>query len=512
MRSSILKNSTIRLLADCRKASGLLAFGLTVIYGAATFADDDPAPMQLDFMGQTELPMEIIKGSKPATADNIVPADRDTEEAVQIPEETKGEPLEILTGSRNAASETASEESFDSGTLQEEEVEQPAKENARLSDRTVAQIDRLTGRLVNQSRDAWLRGLMDQSSYAAWLDMASTTQLRIAKQQGDDLRILQILKDQVALWAEAAAELEEFDQPAARGWQADLAHSQVMLLRAKLQYSTATGQPLHQADELAYRQLAARHLDARLQDFQTGTGTAASVLAAARMVDEQLVMPESAGDSASADRSVAVARFQVDRPVALRSALNEILRPVHLETFPQAISLRDLAEDRAAIRLAATFTDYVATLEAARNAERYLSQLDQQSAAVAARQFARFQTGTATPSGMLREWWLQETIAGTLAEELRDDSSFYTAQTQRLEGIHQIAMSIDDLRGRNSADVAAAEMLLAVRQLDLEPLSGRRKTAPYDEFSGQTEALVIEYGKSGEADDTAAEPAVSDQP
>ena len=511
MRSSILKKSTIRLHADFRKTCGLLAFGLTAICGAAPFAEDDPAPMQLDFMGQTELPMEIIKGSKPATADSIVPADRDTEEAVQIPEETKGEPLEIWTGSRNAASEIASEESFDSGTLQEE-VEQPAKENVPLSDQTVAQIDRLTGRLVNQSRDAWLRGLMDQSSYAAWLDMASTTQLRIAKQQGDDLRVLQILKDQVALWAEAAAELEEFDQPAARGWQADLAHSQVMLLRAKLRYSTATGQPLHQADELAYRQLAARHLDARLQDFQTGTGTAASVLAAARMVDEQLVMPESAGDSASADSSVAVARFQVDRPVALRSALNEVLRPVHLETFPQAISLRDLAEDRAAIRLAATFTDYVATPEAARNAERYLSQLDQQSAAVAARQFARFQTGTATPGGMLREWWLQETIAGTLAEELRDDSSFYTAQTQRLEGIYQIAMSIDDLRGRNSADVAAAEMLLAVRQLDLEPLSGRRKTVPYDEFSGQTEALVIEYGKSDEAEETAAEPAESDQP
>ncbi len=167
---------------------------------------------------------------------------------------------------------------------------------------------------------------MDQASYAAWLDIAVTTQLRVANHQGDDSRVLNILRGQVALWTEAADQLEAFDQPAARGWQADLAHSRVMALRAKLQYSVAAGRPLTSYDRQVYQQAAAQHLDTRLQDFQTGTGTAVSVLAAARMVDEQLVSPAQASGSAGGAQDVSVATFQVDRPVAIRAALAEIRR------------------------------------------------------------------------------------------------------------------------------------------------------------------------------------------
>jgi hypothetical protein len=178
--------------------------------------------------------------------------------------------------------------------------------------------------------------------------------------------------------------------------------------------------------------------------------------------------------------------------------LKEVLRPVHLETYPRAIAIRDLAEDRSAIRLTSTYSDYIGTPEADRNSERFLAQLDRHAGDVAARQFARFQTGTATPGGMLREWWLQESTADSLATDLRD-SDFTAAQTRRLEGIHQFAMSIRDLRGRNSADVAAAEVLIAVKQYEVEPLSGRRKSAADDERSTEFVALVVEYGKADEA-------------
>ncbi len=100
---------------------------------------------------------------------------------------------------------------------------------------------------------------------------------------------------------------------------------------------------------------------------------------------------------------------------------------------------------------------------------------------------------------MLREWWLQESIGSPLAETV-PDSAFASAQSQRLQGIYQVATSLQDLRGRNAADVSAAEMLLAVRQLDLAPLSGRRRAAnaPYEDVSATSAAKVIEYGDNAE--------------
>ena len=102
---------------------------------------------------------------------------------------------------------------------------------------------------------------------------------------------------------------------------------------------------------------------------------------------------------------------------------------------------------------------------------------------------------------MLREWWLQETIAGTLDQDL-SDSAFSSAQTRRLQAIQQVAGLTSDLRGRNAADVAAAEMLVAVRQLDLRPPSDAKKNTLYDETPSSSEALVIEY----EPNDAATEP------
>jgi hypothetical protein len=252
-------------------------------------------------------------------------------------------------------------------------------------------------------------------------------------------------------------------------------------------------------DRQIYQPAAAQHLNTRLQDFQTGTGTAVSVLAAAQMVDEQLVSPAPASESAGGVQDFSVATFQVDRPVAIHAALAEIRRPSHLATYPQAIDTRDLAEDRAAVRLASSFAAYVDTRSEYRNPERFLTQLDQQSAATTARQFARYETGTATLGGMLREWWLQESIGGPLVETV-PDSAFSLAQSRRLQGIHQVATSFQDFRGRNAADVSAAEMLLAVRQLDLTSLSGRRKAnALYADVSATSPARVFEHGDNVES-------------
>lgn len=526
--------------------------GCVLVTGSATCQAQKPDSSQVEFDPMAELPMDIMKGTKPATMADAQFAGAETETFVTISPNSSGHrpdnskqaassvksrtvlpaadnnstvdtttvrktdpsnavlaspPAAVATKepSRPGARQTilASQPVLivaslpDSEVVTGEPVSVQAKPPAPLSTRTLSQIDQLTNQLVSQSRDAWLRGLMDQASYAAWLDVASTTQLRIAAHQGDRNRALLVLREQVALWTEAASELEAFNQPAARGWEADLSHSRVMALRAELRYSIAAGRQLTIDDQQAYAQLAARHLDLRLQEFRTGTGTAASVLAAATMVDEQVVVPQQASESAGSSVDFAVPDFRVDRPSAIRAALAEIRRPAHLETYPIAISTRDLAEDRQAVRYAATFAAFAGTPSDVRASEAFLTDLEQHAEEISARQFARLQTGTATPGGMLRDWWQQESIAAGLQEEL-SETAFYTGQTQRLQAIHQVAAATTDLRGRNAADVTAAEMLVAVRQLDLKPASAGKKTAPHEKTPSASGALVIEY-KNNEA-------------
>ncbi len=533
--------------------------GCVLIAGEATCQAQKPDSSQVEFDPMAELPMDIMKGTKPATMADAQFAGAETETFVTIspssnshrPDNSKQAasseaassvksrsvspaadtttaattPTDTTTGrktdpskadpasppaavvtpepSRTGARQTVLTSqpvlivasAPDSGVVAGEPVSVQVKKPAPLSTRTLSQLDQLTTRLVSQSRDAWLRGLMDQASYAAWLDVASTTQLRIAAHQGDRNRALLALQEQVALWTEAASELEAFNQPASRGWEADLSHSRVMAFRAELRYSIAAGRQLTIYDQQAYAQLAARHLDLRLQDFRTGTGTAASVLAAATMVDEQVVVPQQASESSGFSADFAVPDFRVDRPSAMRAALAEIRRPVHLETYPIAISTRDLAEDRQAVRHAATFAAFAGTPSDVRATKNFLTELEQQAEEISARQFARLQTGTATPGGMLREWWQQESIAAGLQEDL-SETAFHAGQTQRLQAIHQAAAATTDLRGRNAADVAAVEMLVAVRQLDLKPASGEKKTAPHEKTPSASEALVIEYKKN----------------
>jgi len=461
--------------------------------------------------------MDIMKGTKPATMGDTQFAGEEKASFVTISPDSNGRKSSTTSKATSPApSDPVGPKTNkpviitkkpvlvvaslpESGVVTDETGSVDAEQPAPLSKRALSQIDRLTTQLVSRSRDAWLRGLMDQASYAAWLDVASTAQLRIAAHQGDRDRALIVLREQVALWTEAANQLEAFNQPAARGWEADLSHSRMMAVRAELRYHTAAGRKLTSYDKQVYSQLAAQHLDLRLQDFRTGTGTAAALLTAAKMVDEQIVAPQPASESAGSSAAFAVPTFQVDRPSAIRAALVEIQRPVHLETYPFAISTRDLAEDRRAVQRASTFAAFAAAPADARDSDRFLADVDQHAESIAANQFARYQTGTATPGGMLREWWLQETIAGTLDQDL-SDSAFSTAQTRRLQAIHQVAVSTSDLRGRNAADFAAAEMLVAVRQLDLRPPSDAKKNAPYDESPSSSEPLVIEYPKKDSSD------------
>lgn len=409
----------------------------------------DPASAQTESGRQVNPPFEIIYAGRASAAQSA------TEDAASVPVSASG-------SDSSAESVQTSGTTTDSGTRP-----LPAEQ--------VARVRQLTTRLVAESRDAWMRGLMDQPSYEAWLEIAATAQLRVAQHQGDQSQVVQTLREQVYHWSEAAETLEQFDQPAAEGWLADLTHARVMTLRAKLRYSVATDRRHSDHDQQVYAELVSRHMELRRQDYETGTGTAAGVLAAARLVDERLVVPEEV-KAGSGDRpSVPVASFQVDRPVALRRAIDQIQQPVYLEAYPLAVSPRDLVVDRSAMQDASQFVSFLETSADDRDAERFLTQLDQNAEEASARQFARYRTGTATTGGMLQRWWMHESLAASAMEDA-SNSQFLKSQTGRLRQIHQLAVSMRDLRGRNSADVTAAETLWAFRQLNLEPTAGRQQS------------------------------------
>lgn len=363
----------------------------------------------------------------------------------------------------------------------------------------VTRMERLTSRLVAQSRDAWLRGLLDQASYAAWLDVASNTQLRIAQHQEDNRGTVRILREQVNLWNEATTQLEQFDQPASHGWKADLSHARVMALRAKFRYSVATtGRDIGPLDQRAYETLAREHFELRRLEFLSRRGTAADFLMAARMADEQFVMPDQKS-SVEYPQTVPLSSFQIDQPITLRRSISEVQEPVYLLAFPVVIEANDPFADIVATERAIQFAQFLETPAENREPQQLLRLLGQNAEEVAVEQFARYEIGTATPGQMLQQWWQFESLADTLTDEAAD-SAFADAQTQRLEQIHERAVSIQDLRGRNAADVTAVQTLWEVRQLKLQSLrvSPEKPTTPPEPAS----ASVIIFGQNRSAKNT----------
>ena len=457
----------------------LSALGFAILGGMSPGS----ASAQTESGRQVNPPFEIIYAGRASAAKERETAGDSLQDAVSAPVSSSG------SGSPEQSLQTG-DSTTHSGTKP-------------LPAETVARMRQLTRRLVAESRDAWMRGLMDQSSYAAWLDIAATAQLRIAQHQGDQSRVVQTLREQVVHWSEAAEQLERFDQPAAHGWQADLTHARVMELRAKFRYGIATDRGPGDRDQQVYAALVSRHLELRRQDYETGTGTAAGVMAAARLVDERLEMPGKEESDSSNKPSVPVASFQFDRPVALRMAIERIRQPVYLAAYPLAVSTRDLAADRSAMRDASQFVRFLETPADDRDSEMFLTQLDQNAEETSARQFARHRLGTATAGGMLQRWWMHESLAESVTEEVRD-STFQESQTGRLRQIHQLAVSMRDRRGRNSADVIAAETLWAFRQLKLEPVADRPPNvgaaSPDDATLDSATRPAVIFGQDGPAE------------
>lgn len=423
------------------------ACGLALVVGASPAA----VSAQVELGRPKTPPFEIIYGGRGA------PSVRNQEEAATTDSgRTLSTRSNAVIRSRNDSSPLLSASGTASAKFSQEK-------QAKLS-----QIEQHAVRLISQSRDAWQRGLLDQASFAAWLDIAATAQLHVAQNRRDRARISQTFREQMSLWSEATLLLQNLGQPAARGLQADLVHARVMALRAEFQYRLSSGDSLSRQDQQGYEELANEHYNLRRQDYGQGLAAAQDVLAAARLLDEKLIMPErNESDDAGA---AAVATFQMGRPVALRAAIEEMQRPGDRIPFPLADSVTRSPAEQTTLQNTASVVRFLEQPAGSRDAEAFLTQLDRDAQQITELQLSRYSAGTETSGSMLQSWWLHNVLAGNvLAGSVKQDevkSVFQENQLQRLRQIRQIALETRDLRGRNAADVTASETLWAVRQLD----------------------------------------------
>lgn len=386
---------------------------------------------------------------------------------IQIERPTKS-PFEISNGSNGPASVTHLGKSANTDTEQDNAkvdvgaaaiTRRPNTLSASAS-RDLMRINQQAMRLIMVSRDAWQRGLLDQASYAAWLDIASTARINVALRRQDRSSIRQAYREQVSLWNEAASRLQALGQPAATGLQADISHANMMALRANFQARVASGESLSRQDKAAYDSLGAQHYRLRLQDFDCGLTNTASVLSAARLIDEKLITPEP--KESDDDSTIRIASFQIERPVALQAAVEELHRTRTRASSPLTVSLT--ASDKVALQRATSVMRFLDEPTDDRNDGAFLEQLGRDAQTTSGQQLANRRSRTATAGGMLRSWWQYESLAGMATQE-DSRTSFQESQELRLQQIRQFALATRDLRGRNSADVAAAETIWAIRQL-----------------------------------------------
>lgn len=334
----------------------------------------------------------------------------------------------------------------------EADVNVPAESLAPVEVRGVPSVPTQPSRLANDviaaSRSAFLRGLIDLPSYAMHLEVARSLQLRSAAAGADRDLAARALDREILLLAEATTRLDEFNQPASRGWASDVELAGLLLKRSQY-HRRAMFDETGIGNEDAARDIqntARVYFTRRLADYRVGWASPVQVIQAAKYAYEQPADTLEALDSRPF-------RFQVteefEREVT-QSLLSDGLGGAVVDVSPW--------------QTAGTGKTPRQVLEILRDANTELSeQSREENESVVTRQsqllndqFVRFETGTASLSDMQTTWWLQQSLSlddkGTL--------NVSNIETRQLMSIGQRAATLQDVRGRVTADLLVQEAMV----------------------------------------------------
>lgn len=138
-----------------------------------------------------------------------------------------------------------------------DEVKRPTVNRQVISSSLRKQLqhaERNSNQLVNQSTDAFSRGLLSLSEYHLALNTGFDTKLKAAEIRQTEKAKVTLLNQKQQLFQQAVDQLQAFDQPAAQGWYGDFVHAKLLL--AQTQYEIATVAKNSASQETALDQIA----------------------------------------------------------------------------------------------------------------------------------------------------------------------------------------------------------------------------------------------------------------
>lgn len=312
-------------------------------------------------------------------------------------------------------------------------------------------------RLRSESRAAFERGLLPLADYADQLALALKMELAAADVRGSEAGRSEALAAHAQQLQAAAGLLQQFNQPAARGWQADLAQADFLAAEAA---AVATTNPQNAASRAQARQLvsdrARNQYALRLADFENGLATLSDLSQAASHMAGDLSEPETA-DAAIPSLIDYQARMQQilinTEKLAQRGADGGRIDHVHQARF-------DLS--RSSLLLAGLSKNEQTASAAFQNA-------DETGRKLLASQSRLYDSGTAKLFDLAQSWSQWQELHGQAKHfdiEIPEASS--RQQQSELQRLTELADRQTDLRGRISADVTmvhSLKILTDLRQL-----------------------------------------------
>lgn len=324
--------------------------------------------------------------------------------------------------------------------------------------------------LRSESRAAFERGLLPLADYSDQLALALKMELAAADVRGSEAGRSESLAAHAQQLQAAAGLLQQFNQPAARGWQADLAEADFLAAEAAV---LATTNPQNAASRAQARQLvsdrARNQYALRLADFENGLATLSDLSHAASLMAGDLSEPEIA-DAAIPGLIDYQARMQQilinTENLAQRGADGGRIDHIHQAQFELS---------RSSLLLAGLSKNEPTASTAFQNA-------DQAGRDLLASEARLYDSGTATLFELAQSWsqW-QELHRQAKHFDIDIPEASSRQQQSGLLRLTELADRQTDLRGRIAADVTmvhSLKILTDLRQLAEDADTSSSQSSP----------------------------------
>ena len=307
--------------------------------------------------------------------------------------------------------------------------------------------------LVEQSTDAFSRGLLSLSEYHLALNIGFDTKLKAAEIRQTKRADVTFLNQKQRLFQRAIDQLQAFDQPAAQGWYGDLVHARLLLAQNQYELAHATEDVDRQKAALAQiSNLSREYFGIRKIELQIGEADLSEFRRASRAVyvanqESQYFYGNDKNDTSSL-------------AVYLRE-LEEIQGELQWMANRDAGMGRSDLLNLSKAHLAYTQGKYYQKKDRKTQSRHYFQEsMEYSQAAWKERVNVYFPAGTANLHDLTTAWIMWNASGAEYTELESRGSSTINGEIQAgLDQILNITERIRDRRGRMASDISLARCL-----------------------------------------------------